>query len=175
MSISSIGNSPFAQLYANTKAASAKSTAITGNAASSSEPSSSRVTLSPDAQALAGLNADGVTVMQVPISYALSSGIPRPATPTIGTESEAAFETVAEQFGATKSQADQDFQAIDTNDSGSMSNSEFLTAMGDTRNTSSSTSQALLSLMDSNGNGTVSGSEFVTFETAVVGAETAPG
>jgi hypothetical protein len=176
MSISSIGNSPLAQLYSSTKSPVAKNTAASSNAASNSDAAGSRVTLSADAQAIAGLNADGVTVTQVPIGgYELSSGKLLPATPTNGTVSETAFETIAEEFGATKSQADQDFQAIDTNDSGSISNSEFLTAMGDTRNSSSTSSQALLSLMDANGDGTVSGSEFVNFETTVVGAEKASG
>jgi hypothetical protein len=176
MSISSIGTSPLAQLYSSSKSAATKSTVTSSNAASNSEPAGSRVTLSADAQAIAGLNADGVTVTQVPIGgYELSSGKLLPPTPTNGTVSETVFETIAEEFGATKSQADQDFQAIDTNDSGSISNSEFLTAMGDTRDSSGASSQALVSLMDANGDGTVSGSEFVNFETAVVGAEKSSG
>ena len=176
MSISSISNSSLAQLYSSPKSAAANSTAASTNTASTSEPSGSRVTLSADAQAIAGLNADGITVIQVPIGgYELSSGKLLPPTPTNGTVSETAFQTIAEEFGATKSQADQDFQSIDTNDSGSISNSELLTAMGDTRNSSSASSQALMSLMDTNDNGTVSGSEFVNFETAVVGAEKASG
>lgn len=175
MSISSIGNSSLAQLYSSNGSATAKSTPASGNGTSNSEPSGSRVTLSADAQAIAGLNAAGVTVTQVPITYELSSGKPVPITPTGGTVSESAFEAIAEKFGATQAQADQDFEDIDTNNSGSISNSEFLTAMGDTRDSSSASSQALLSLMDTNHDDTVSGTEFVSFETAVVGAEKSSG
>lgn len=175
MSISSIGTSPLGQLYSSNGSAAAKSTMASSNTTPSSEPSASRVTLSADAQAMAELNADGVTVTQVPITYELSSGKHVPTTPTGGSVSESAFETIAEEFDATKSQADQDFADIDTNNSCSISNSEFLTAMGDTRNTSNASSQALLSLMDANHDGSVSGTEFVNFETAVVGAENTSG
>lgn len=176
MSISSIGNSSLAQLYSGPTSAAAKSATASNNVASNSEPSGSRVTLSADAQALAGLNADGITVTQEPIDgYQLSSGKLLPATPTSGTVSETAFETIAEEFGASKSQADQDFQAMDANNSGSISNGELLTAMGDTRNSASASSRALLSLMDTNHDGSVSGTEFVNFETALVGAEKAAG
>jgi hypothetical protein len=122
---------------------------------------------------MAQLNGKGVTILQV-TGGGLSSGV-QPAGSRIGpngTISQFAFDSVEEQFGATKSQADVAFAHMDVNDRGSITNAEFLTAMGNVGN-GSAASQALLSLMDSNNDRSVSSTEFVKFETAMVSAEKA--
>jgi Ca2+-binding EF-hand superfamily protein len=79
---------------------------------------------------------------------------------------------VAEQFGASQAQAAQDFTAIDANGSPMVSNAALLSALANTKNGTDPQAQALLSLMDTSKDGSVSGSEYLTFETALVSAET---
>jgi hypothetical protein len=87
--------------------------------------------------------------------------------------SKANFEKTLAQYGATGTQADQYFTDIDSNNDGVISNSELLTALGNTgSDTDSSLSQGLLSLMNTTHNGVVSGTEFTNFETSLVTAET---
>lgn len=179
MSISSIGGYVNPAIF-GTQQTSSTSTA-TSTAAASTAPtsggSSDWVTLSPDAQAVAGLNAAGVTVECVPLSDVpnLASGQSSATTTSTGDGdlSESEFEKALAGYGATGSQADQYFSDIDTNDNGSLSNSELITALGDTgSDTDSSLSQGLLSLMNTSHSGVVSGSEFTAFETSLVTAET---
>jgi hypothetical protein len=146
MSISSVGYNPYSQLYPSIRPSSSSGTPNAANPESSAAPSSaSSVTLSSDAAALARLNSEGITAVEI-----------------------------AENFGATKTQADQDFDHIDANGNGTVSNAELLSALSSTRDTSSPSAQALLSLMDVNGDRGVSGTEFLNFETAAVSAEELP-
>jgi hypothetical protein len=181
----------------NDGASTAPSTAPT-TAQTSADSSSTQVTLSPQAQQFAKLNAEGVTVTVTSLSglnlpsrssdesfadYAHQltqalKGFTPIAPPTNekgqadGYISQSAFEAVVAQFGGSKTEADQLFTAIDTNGATSLSNSEVLNAMAGTATTpNSSSSQALLKLMDSNGDGSVSSGEFLNFETAMVTAE----
>jgi Ca2+-binding EF-hand superfamily protein len=124
---------------------------------------------------LARLNSEGITAVEIK-GPGLSSGV-QPSSPGAGGDgilSEASFEAIAENFGATKTQADQDFDHIDANGNGAVSNAELLSALSSTRDTSSPSAQALLSLMDVNGDRGVSGTEFLNFETAAVSAEELP-
>lgn len=194
MSVSSVNNNPAAFTQANPGQASAGAsgtTTTTSTTASSSTSqtstssapaSSSVVTLSPEAQTYAKLNAEGVTITQV----GLAAGNPvqnleKAASNAVGLQngavSQTDFETLAAQFGASKAQADQVFQQLDSNNNGSVSNSELLKALGNTDGSggTSASSQALLKLIDANGDGTVSGSEYLKFETAFVAAETSGG
>jgi hypothetical protein len=178
---------------ANTASATASTTTQTSVA-----DSSTQVTLSPEAQQFAQLNAEGVTVTVTSLSglnlpsrssgesfadYAQQltqalKGFTPIAPPTNekgqydGYISQSAFEAVVAQFGGSKTQADQLFTAFDTNGGSSVSNIELLNAMAGTATSpNSSSAQALLKLMDSNGDGTVSSGEFLNFETGMVAAE----
>jgi hypothetical protein len=173
---------------ANTAATASKTSAET-----SVPESSTQVTLSPDAQAIANLNRVGITMFETSLAglnlpprsspgfaQALAQAVDasRPPTNSVGQNdgliSQSAFEAVAAQFGATKTQADQIFASLDTDGSGSVSNAELLKAMANTgSDPHSATSQALLKLMDTNGDNTVSSSEFLKFESAMISAEKA--
>ncbi|HTH62483.1 MAG TPA: hypothetical protein VL689_20335 [Paraburkholderia sp.] len=181
----------------NDGAGTAPSTAST-TAQTPAASSSTQVTLSPEAQQLAKLNAEGVTVTVTSLSglnlpsrssgesfadYAqqLTQALKgfTPITPPTNGEgqydgyiSQSAFETVVAQFGGTKTQADQLFTELDANGGSSLSNTELLDTMaGTSTSPNSSSAQALLKLMDSNGDGSVSSGEFLNFETAMVAAE----
>ncbi|WP_144161332.1 hypothetical protein [Paraburkholderia sp. BCC1885] len=161
---------------------------------------STQVTLSPEAKSLAALSSDDVTMTQGSIaglglpsfssvrdnpadlaSYfrTLNSETVAPPTNAEGKQdgqiSEAAFEQVVEQFGGSKTQADQLFGALGVDDSNPLTNTELLQGLAATATDSSSaSSQSLLTLMDQNGDGSVSQTEFLTLETALVAAEKAP-
>jgi hypothetical protein len=189
MSISSLGSYVNPAIYGASPATStpaAAPTAVGSAGSASSSPSSDWLTLSPDAQAVAGLNAAGVTVESVSLAddpnlmnFAnLAKGSATTQTPTtpssgIGDLSKTEFESALAKYGATSGQADQLFADIDTNGDGTVSNSELLTALGDTgSDTDSSLSQGLLSLMDTSHSGAVTGTEFTNFETTLVSSET---
>ncbi len=185
MSISSIGSSVSQSIYGTQRAPSASTGAAPG--APASNESSSTVTLSPEAQAIAKLNSEGITVELVsaadvpnladPAGYAqqLAAAKASGATsPADGDLSEADFDSVLSNYGATSAQANQLFQSIDTNDNGTLSNGELLNALGNTGSDGdTSTSQGLLTVMDTNHSSVVSGSEFITFETSLVSSEKA--
>jgi hypothetical protein len=192
MSISSLGSYVNAATYGaspatSTSAAAPAAAASAGN--TSSSPSADWLTLSPDAQAVAGLNSAGITVECVSLAddpslmnlADLAKGAAPAQTSTTpssgnGDLSKTAFENALAKYGATSGQADQLFADIDTNGDGAVSNSELLTALGDTgSDTDSSLSQGLLSLMDTSHSGAVSGTEFTNFETSLVTSETSSG
>ena len=175
MSISPLGNQLLAQSYSNSQSPRSKesSSAVTSPTQTSASTPSTRVTLSPDAQALASLNARGITIVTVD-----GPGLSRGDQPVQsgsggnGSLSQAGFETVMSEFGVSKTQADEEFDTMDTDGSGSISNSEVLKTLGQLGN-GSSLSEQLLTQMDTNGDGSVSSTEFVNFETAVINAEKA--
>jgi EF hand len=135
-------------------------------------PMSDTVTLSPEAQAIASFNAEGISVVIVH-SGGLSRGVqpPSPSPVPNGSASKSDFEAVMSGFGLSTQQADQDFAKMDRNDDGSISNSEVLSAMSATSQGGSSFSEGLRQVMDMNHDGSVSGTEFVNLETALVGVE----
>ncbi|BCZ83115.1 hypothetical protein PTKU64_67900 [Paraburkholderia terrae] len=157
------------------------------------------MTFSPDAQALAELRANGVTVSTVSLvglntsrspgesdadyiqqlDAALKSRLPFAQSTIEGRDgiangyiSQSDFETVLAQFGDNKSDADNLFTTLDEDHDGSVSNAEWLSAVRDTTSTpGDSTAQSLLKLMDSNGDGTVSSAEFTQLESMMIAAE----
>ncbi|TDV35561.1 hypothetical protein C7405_10551 [Paraburkholderia caballeronis] len=176
---------------------SAPAAAASATPAATPEPSAT-VTLSANAQALATLASHGITVEQgsiadlglPPVSSlktpedwqkfgeALASAIPHyPTAPDgtpIGQISEQDFEKVIANFGGTTDQADALFQQLDSDAGDSVSHSELLNALANTRDPSSAAGSALLTVMDQNQDGTVDEQEFVKLETALVEAEKAP-
>ncbi|CAN7313231.1 hypothetical protein [Caballeronia sp. LjRoot31] len=192
-------SSPAASSALDASAGGASASAQASSADVSSQ-SSTQVTLSPEAKSLAALSSEGVTLTQSSIagldlpslssvrdnpadlaSYlrTLNSGTVAPPTNAEGKQdgeiSEAAFEQVVEQFGGSKTQADQLFGALGANDSNPLTNAVLLQGLAATSTDSSSAgSQSLLTLMDQNGDGSASQTEFLTLETALVAAEKAP-
>jgi hypothetical protein len=174
MSISSVSNSPLTQPYPTaqrtTKATAATSNGTTDPGAASS---ASTVTLSADAQAMARLNAMGVTIETVKVTGLSRGGLPLPPPGGAnGSLSQSSFQDVLEGYGASAQQAEAAFSAADQDGNGSISNGELLGAMSSTGNSTSAAAQRLLQLMDTNHDGSVSSTEFVSLETAMVQAET---
>ena len=172
MSIPSIGNAWLGVAYPATQSSSSKPGSAAGAAQNTPVVSSDTVTLSPEAQAMAALNAKGITVVTIH-SRGLSSGQQpiQPSSVVNGSVSEKDFEAMAASFGDAAGQADQDFAAMDTNGSGSISNAEMLNAMSATTNGDDALSQSLRQMMDANHDGSVSGTEYVNLETAIVSVE----
>jgi hypothetical protein len=170
MSITPVG--PSSPLFSAIDSSSAKRGATPAASQSGSPSMSDTVTLSPEAQAIASLNAKGITMVTIH-SRGLSSGV-QPLSPSPvpdGSVSKSGFEAVTTGFGISTQQADQDFAAMDRNHDGSISNSEVLSAMSATSQGGSSFSEGLRQVMDMNHDGSVSGTEFVNLETALVGVE----
>jgi hypothetical protein len=181
---------------------SASSSASSPSPQTSGTGSSTQVTFSPDAQALAELRANGVTVATVSLvglntsrspgesdadyiqqlNAALKSRLPFAQSTIEGRDgiangfiSQSDFETVLAQFGDNKSDADNLFAALDEDHDGSVSNAEWLSAVRETTSApGDSTAQSLLKLMDSNGDGTVSSAEFTQLESTMIAAEKVP-
>jgi EF hand len=135
---------------------------------SAAAPASDTVTLSPQAQAVASLNSEGVTMFNVSGSGLSSGRQPSGPIALYGSISKSAFEGVATSFGATAQQADQDFAAMDTNGDGSISNAEMLSGMSQTSNSNDPLAQSLRQMMDTNHDGSASGTEYVNLESALV-------
>lgn len=89
-----------------------------------------------------------------------------------GNISQAAFDKVINGIGGTKTDADQIFSSLDTDHSGSISNSELLSTMSQLgSSTAGSGVQELEKLLVPYGDSTVTDGEFLGFETAMVAAE----
>jgi EF hand len=170
MSITSVG--PSSPLYSALDSNNAKRGATPAASQSGSPSMSDTVTLSPEAQAIASLNAKGITMVTIH-SRGLSSGVqpPGPSTVPDGSVSKSDFDAVTTGFGISTQQADKEFAAMDSNSDGSVSYNEMLSAMSATSQGGSSLSEGLRQMMDTNHDGSVSGTEFVNLETALVGVE----
>jgi hypothetical protein len=170
MSIAPAGSGILNAIYSQAQPPHAKRQSGTASdpSGSAAAPASDTVTLSPQAQAVASLNCEGVTMFNVS-GPGLSSGR-QPSGPIAlyGSVSKSTFEGVAASFGATAQQADQDFAAMDTNGDGSISNAEMLSGMSQTSNTNGPLAQSLRQMMDTNNDGSVSGTEYVNLESALV-------
>jgi EF-hand domain pair len=170
MSITPVG--PSSPLYSAIDSSSAKRDATPAASQSGSPSMSDTVTLSPEAQAIASFNAEGISVVIVH-SAGLSRGVqpPSPSPVSKGSVSKSDFEAVMSGFGLSTQQADQNFAAMDSNGDGSISHCEMLSAMSATSQGGSSLSEGLRQMMDMNHDGSVSGTEFVNLETVLVGVE----
>ena len=157
---------------ASSKAAAARRG--TGDA-SDGQPSAV-VTLSPQAEALAGFAGKGLLVSQGKIDGSLGA-VPRGAGQAAGGGAVSAkdFQELLAQFGADDAQKQQITAGFDANNDGSISRDEFLKALSGTSIQKQGThlSQAVLQLMDRGGNadGVVNQSEFAAFTTAFANAE----
>jgi hypothetical protein len=174
MSIGTVGGPNFSAIFSSALPVRTRrdSSAPSDPSNSVVPPASDTVTLSADAQATASLNAQGITLTYVSGPSLSEGGQPSfPAAAAYGSVSKSDFEAVAARFGATAQQADQDFEALDGNGNGLISNAELLGAMSGTGQGDSDLSQSLLQMMDANHDGSVSGSEFLNLETALVAAE----
>jgi hypothetical protein len=173
MSITPVGSGILEVLYSSAQPVRTKqpASATSDPRASGVAPASDTVTLSTNAQAMASLNARGITMVTLEGSGLSSGRQPSsPGTP-YGSVSKGDFEVVASGFGASTQQADQDFALMDTDGNGLISNAEMLDAMSQTSNGNGPLAQSLRQMMDTNHDGSVSGSEFVNLETAMVSAE----
>jgi hypothetical protein len=173
MSIAPASSGILNAIYSQAQPSHAKRQSGTGSdpSGSAAAPGQDTVTLSAQAQAVASLNAQGVTMFNVS-GRGLSSGS-QPSGPIAlyGSISQSGFDAVATSFGATTQQADRDFAAMDTNGDGSISNAELISAMSQTSNGNDPLEQSLRQMMDTNHDGTVSGTEYVNLESALVYAE----
>ena len=135
-------------------------------------PMSDTVTLSPEAQAIASLNAKGITMVTIH-SRGLGSGVqpPSPSRVPDGSVSMRVFEAATTGYGISTQQADQTFAAMDSNGDRSISHGEMLSAMSATGQGNSPLSKGLRQMMDTNHDGSVSGTEFVNLETTLVSVE----
>lgn len=153
-----------------------------GSDAAPAQPSAV-VTLSPQAEALAGLAGKGILVSQGKPDGAL--GATQRGTGAAaghltanagggGAISKQDFQELLTRFGADDGQKAQITAGFDTNQDGSISHSEFLKGLASTSTQKPGTdfSQAVLQLMDRGGNtdGVVSQNEFAAFTTAFANA-----
>lgn len=187
MSISAITNSNSIGLVQSASSNGTASNSGTRNASSSTgstsaSQASSIVTLSPDAQVLASFNAQGVSVENVALptlapgesDFQALQGLAAAHPP--GDLTEADFASVATEYGDTTAQADQLFAALDTGDSGSLTNQQVLGALSQTGSDPDTvTSQELIKLMNDGGADAVTANQYTAFETALIDAETPTG
>ena len=151
------------------------------DAADGAQPSAV-VTLSPQAEALAGFADKGILVSQGKLDGALSAiqrgtgqGGRGAASAAGGAVSTRDFQEILTRFGADDAQKQQITEGFDTNKDGSISHEEFLKGLASTSIQKQGTdfSQAVLQLMDRGGdtNGVVNQNEFAAFATAFAQAE----
>jgi len=187
MSISAVTNSNSIGLVQSatsrsTASNSGNTSANSSSALSSAPQASSIVTLSPGAQTIANFNAVGISVENVALPtlapgesdfQALQA---QAAAHPPGVLTEADFASVATEYGDTAAQADQLFAALDAGDSGPLTNQQVLGALSQTgSNPDSATSQELIKLMNDGGPDAVTSSQYLSFETALIDAETPAG
>ncbi len=152
-----------------------------GSEESQAQPSAV-VTLSPQAEALAGFAGKGILVSQGKVDGALGAvqrggsggglvGLPAAG----GSVSTQDFQALLSQFGADDAQKEQIAAGFDTSKDGRISHQEFLQGLASTSITrpGNDFSQAVLQLMDRSGiaDGVVSQNEFAALATAFANAE----
>lgn len=165
-----------------TSGGTSKSTATrrSSSDAAPAEPSTV-VTLSPQAEALAGFAGKGILVSQGKLDGPLgavqrgASGASLSANAGAGGAiSKQDFQELLTRFGADDAQKTQITAGFDANQDGSISHAEFLKGLAGTsiQKPGSEFSQAVLQLMDRGGNtdGVVSQNEFAAFTTAFANA-----
>lgn len=151
-----------------------------GSDAEQAQPSAV-VTLSPQAEALAGFAGKGILVSQGKLDGALGAvqrgsggGLVRQPSAG-GSVSTQDFKALLSEFGADDAQKEQIAAGFDTSKDGRISHEEFLQGLASTSITRQGNdfSQAVLQLMDRSGiaDGVVSQSEFAALATAFANAE----
>lgn len=131
-------------------------------------PPSAVVTLSPQAEALAGFAGKGILVAQTRAGGALGGVAPGGSVPV------PQFQDILARLGADSAEQQQITAGFDTNRDGSISREEFLSGVSraSLKEQGTDTSQAVLQLMDRGGdaNGVVSQAEFAALTTAFANA-----
>lgn len=143
------------------------------------EQASAVVTLSPQAEALAGFASKGILVSQGRVDGASSStglgGAPSRDARAVGSVSARDFQELLARFGADDAQKAELTAGFDTDKDGRISHDEFLKGLAGTAAPAGGTdfSQAVRRLMDrgGDGNGVVSSTEFAALATAFAQAE----
>ncbi|MBV7426590.1 MULTISPECIES: EF-hand domain-containing protein [unclassified Acidovorax] len=178
------GLASVASLIFNAASSGPGKSAASRRGAGATEPEPSTVlTLSPQAEALAGFAGKGILVSQGkldgPAVGAVGRGggsVPAGASGASGGRSVSRedFRDLLARFGATEAQTEQLTAGFDTNKDGSISQDEFLKGLASTKGAQAGSgfSQAVMQLMDQGGNadGTVAQKEFAAFSTAFVAA-----
>ncbi|MFN7155153.1 MAG: hypothetical protein ACK4OE_15820 [Acidovorax sp.] len=166
----------------------AKSAASRRSEADAEPEPSAVVTLSPQAEAMAGFAGKGIMVSQGKVENALGA-VARSAGGGAANAVSAAlsgrpvstqdFQEILTRFGADDAQKAQLTAGFDANKDGAISQDEFLKGLAKTKGTPSTPadsdfSQAVMQLMDrgssGNADGTVAAKEFAAFATAFVTA-----
>jgi hypothetical protein len=139
------------------------------------KPASAVVTLSPQAEALAGFAGKGILVAQGRLNGGLSASGGGAALAGASAVSAQDFQELLARFGADEAQKQQITAGFDANSDGSISRDEFLKGIASTSIQKQGTglSQAVLQLMDRAGqaDGVVNQGEFAAFTTAFAQAE----
>jgi hypothetical protein len=155
--------------------ASAKAAPARRGGSDAEPPTSAVVTISPQAEALAGFAGKGILVSQGRVNGGLSASAGGAAAAGGGAVSTQDFQELLDRFGADDAQKRQITAGFDANSDGSISRDEFLKGIASTSIQKQGTdfSQSVLQLMDRAGraDGVVSQSEFAAFTTAFVQAE----
>lgn len=143
------------------------------------DQASAVVTLSPQAEALAGFAAKGILVSQGRVDGAASAGaggtLQGRDARAAGSVSTHDFQELLARFGADDAQKAELAAGFDTDKDGRISHAEFLQGLAGTAAPAGGTgfSQAVRQLMDrgGDGNGVVSSKEFAALATAFAQAE----
>ena len=169
------GLASVASMIFNAASSSASKTAASRRGAAAEVPQASAVvTLSPQAEALAGYADKGLVSMhgqRDAVVSSVSRSMAGAATTLSGRSvSGQDFQELLTQFGADDSQKAQLTAGFDTNKDGAISRDEFLQGLAKTSSTKAETdfSQAVRQMLDGAGdaNGVVTGKEFTAFTTA---------
>lgn len=170
-------------LFNASQSGSGKAAAPRRNGESADAGPSAKVSLSQEAQALAGLAGLGATFAPAVVPAGLESvrvsadGVPGRVGADLAVSSED-FQALLERFGASSEQKKLLTEGFDTDKNGTISRAEFLQGLGRTARKGGGGgdgdrfSQALLTLMDKGGdaNASVSKQEFAAFTTAFAAA-----
>lgn len=169
------GLASVASLLFNATSGTRAAAARRGGDAAPEQPSAV-VTLSPQAEALAGFAGKGILVSQGKVEgIAGASGSAGQAARAGGSVSAQDFQKLLTRFGADDAQKAELTAGFDADKDGTISHEEFLKGLASTSGQAPATgfSQAVLRLMDrgGDGNGVVSSTEFAALTTAFAQAE----
>jgi len=162
-------------IFNATSGGSAKQAASRRSDADSQAQPSAVLSLSPQAEALAGFASKGILVSQGQFDKTVGAAaqtarasVAQPAVQRVVTTEE--FKELLTRFGADDAQKAQLTAGFDTNQDGAITQQEFLQGLAKTRGTEAGSdfSQTVMELMDRSGvaDGKVADQEFAAFSTA---------
>lgn len=175
-------------IFNNASSGPARSAASRRSGGADAEPEPSAVlTLSPQAEAMAGFAGKGIMVSQGKMEHALGAVARNSGTSAAANAASAAlsgrpvstqdFQELLARFGADDAQKAQLTAGFDANKDGAITQDEFLKGLAKTQGAQAGTdfSQAVMQLMDrsasGNADGSVAAKEFAAFATAFASAE----